>query len=86
MEYSVFDPHIKEQIFMKQTKTIEEAVDHADLILIMTNHQEFKRLNPESLKDKMRTKIIYDTKKCIDEDKWKQAGFEVYVLGDSSSN
>ena len=86
MEYSVFDPHIKEQIFMKQTKTIEEAVEHADLILIMTNHQEFKRLNPESLKDKMRTKIIYDTKKCIDEDKWKQAGFEVYVLGDSSSN
>ncbi|WP_353057416.1 nucleotide sugar dehydrogenase [Neobacillus niacini] len=86
IEYSVFDPHIKEQIFMKQTKTIEEAVEHADLILIMTNHQEFKKLNPESLKDKMRTKIIYDTKKCIDEDKWKQAGFEVYFLGDSSSN
>ncbi|MFP7297229.1 nucleotide sugar dehydrogenase [Neobacillus niacini] len=86
IEYSVFDPHIKEQIFMKQTKSIEEAVEHADLILIMTNHQEFKKLNPESLKDKMRTKIIYDTKKCIDEDKWKQAGFEVFVLGDSSSN
>ncbi|PAE44485.1 nucleotide sugar dehydrogenase [Bacillus sp. 7884-1] len=86
IEYSVFDPHIKEQIFMKQTKTIEEAVEYADLILIMTNHQEFKKLNPGSLKDKMRTKIIYDTKKCIDEDKWKQAGFEVHVLGDSSSN
>jgi UDP-N-acetyl-D-mannosaminuronic acid dehydrogenase len=85
VEYSVFDPHIKEQIFIKQAATIEEAVEHADLILIMTNHLEFKKLNPESLKDKMRTKIIYDTKKCIDEDKWKQAGFEVHVLGDSSS-
>ncbi|NYE03621.1 UDP-N-acetyl-D-mannosaminuronic acid dehydrogenase [Bacillus niacini] len=86
VEYSVFDPHIKEQIFIKQAATIEEAVEHADLILIMTNHLEFKKLNPESLKDKMRTKIIYDTKKCIDEDKWNQAGFEVHVLGDSSSN
>lgn len=86
IEYSVFDPHIKENIFLKQTQSIEEAVEHADVILIMTNHQEFKRLNPENLKDKIRTKLVFDAKNCIDRTKWTEAGFDVYVLGDAGTN
>jgi UDP-N-acetyl-D-mannosaminuronic acid dehydrogenase len=31
----------------------------------------------------MRTKVIFDTKNCIQRDQWKAAGFDVVLLGDS---
>ncbi|MBX9968549.1 nucleotide sugar dehydrogenase [Priestia aryabhattai] len=83
VDYTAFDPHIKENKIERQTQSLDEAVAHADVILILTDHNEFKELLPSSVENHMRTKIIFDTKNCIQRDQWKAAGFDVVLLGDS---
>ncbi|MDR7245422.1 MULTISPECIES: nucleotide sugar dehydrogenase [Priestia] len=83
VDYTAFDPHIKENKIERQTQSLDEAVAHADVILILTDHNEFKELLPSSVENHMRTKVIFDTKNCIQRDQWKAAGFDVVLLGDS---
>ncbi|WP_394513007.1 nucleotide sugar dehydrogenase [Priestia aryabhattai] len=83
VDYTAFDPHIKENKIERQTQSLDEAVAHVDVILILTDHNEFKELLPSSVENHMRTKIIFDTKNCIQRDQWKAAGFDVVLLGDS---
>jgi UDP-N-acetyl-D-mannosaminuronic acid dehydrogenase len=84
IDYTAYDPYIKENLFSKQTQNIDNALEYADLILILTEHQKFKQLDPQRFKNPLRTKLIFDTKNCINKEQWKKAGFDVYVLGDSS--
>ncbi|AJI23773.1 nucleotide sugar dehydrogenase [Priestia megaterium] len=83
VDYTAFDPHIKENKIERQTQSLDEAVAHADVILILTDHNEFKELLPSAVENHMRTKVIFDTKNCIQRDQWKGAGFDVVLLGDS---
>ncbi|WP_433744989.1 nucleotide sugar dehydrogenase [Falsibacillus pallidus] len=85
LDYTAYDPHIKENKLPTQTQEMEEAVNHADIILILTDHNEFKTLDPKTVASKVRTKMIFDTKNCIDREVWEAAGFEVKVLGDSKN-
>lgn len=85
IDYTAYDPHIKENKIANQTQSLEEAVDHADLILVLTNHEEFMTLNPEGFAAQLRTKHVFDTKNCIVRNVWKDAGFDVTVLGDSKN-
>ncbi|MBZ5481842.1 nucleotide sugar dehydrogenase [Bacillus sp. T_4] len=83
VDYTAFDPHIKENKIERQTQSLDEAVAHADVILILTDHNEFKELLPSAVENHMRTKVIFDTKNCIQRDQWKASGFDVVLLGDS---
>ncbi|MBU8755382.1 nucleotide sugar dehydrogenase [Priestia megaterium] len=83
VDYTAFDPHIKENKIERQTQSLDEAVAHADVILILTDHNEFKELLPSAVENHMRTKVLFDTKNCIQRDQWKAAGFDVVLLGDS---
>ncbi|MBU8688010.1 nucleotide sugar dehydrogenase [Priestia aryabhattai] len=83
VDHTAFDPHIKENKIECQTQSLDEAVAHADVILVLTDHNEFKELLPSAVEKHMRTKIIFDTKNCIQRDKWKAADFDVVLLGDS---
>jgi UDP-N-acetyl-D-mannosaminuronic acid dehydrogenase len=82
IDYTAYDPHIKENKLPQQTQQIEEAVAHADMVLILTDHNEFKQLLPEQVMNGMRTKIIFDTKNCLNRSVWEKAGFDVHLLGD----
>lgn len=85
LAFTAFDPHIKNNNLPEQTQSQEEALQNASAILILTDHQAFKDINPEDIKSKMQNHIIIDTKNCIDRTKWEAAGFNVYVLGDSKN-
>lgn len=85
VDYTVYDPHIKENKIENQTQSLEEAMNHADLVLILTDHNEFKTMNPEGFAHSLRTKQVLDTKNCIVRNVWEDAGFEVSVLGDSKN-
>jgi len=85
LDYAAYDPHIKETKLTKQTLSLEEAVDKADLILILTDHTAFKELQPQVVADQMRTKMILDTKNCIDRKLWIKHGFDAFALGDSKN-
>ncbi|MCA1055165.1 nucleotide sugar dehydrogenase [Rossellomorea aquimaris] len=86
LDYSVYDPHIKENNLERQTQNIHEATEHADIILILTDHDEFKKFDPSVIADDMRTKMVFDTKNCINRESWEKQGFEVRVLGDSKNS
>ncbi|PYZ92596.1 UDP-N-acetyl-D-mannosamine dehydrogenase [Salipaludibacillus keqinensis] len=60
-EINAYDPHVKEDFALSN---IEEATANSDLILVLTDHSEFKKLDFNSL-NKMKNKIIFDTKNVV---------------------
>jgi len=58
----VHDPHVKE--YYHPLFDIEDALNNSDCALILTDHNEFRNLKPDIF-NKMRKKIILDTKDCL---------------------
>lgn len=60
-DISIYDPHINKEKFSE----LYDSVKNSDLILILTDHDEFKTLNYDDLLKEMNTPIIFDTKNII---------------------
>ena len=75
-----YDPHVKE-IHTKhgalEGTSLEEAIQNCDCIVITVDHSEFKQLDFEALKRRMRTPIIVDGKNVFS----KPEGFVYYGIG-----
>lgn len=78
-----YDPHITTNKHATQTQSLEEAVTEADILVVLTDHNEFKELAPATLNP--RHKIVFDTKNCLDRTVWEQAGFNHHLLGDAKN-
>lgn len=78
-----FDPHIKENKHATQTQNFDEVVAAADILLCLTDHKEFKALDPQAFAS--RSKIVFDTKNCLDRTSWEQAGYQFHLLGDAKN-
>lgn len=78
-----FDPHIKENKHATQTQNFDEVVATADILLCLTDHKEFKALDPQAFAS--RNKIVFDTKNCLDRTSWEQAGYQFHLLGDAKN-
>ncbi|MGJ9383975.1 nucleotide sugar dehydrogenase [Salipaludibacillus sp. CF4.18] len=61
IEVVAYDPHVKEAFVEKD---IHKAVDGSDMVLILTDHNEFKELTSEAYK-KMKTPLVFDTKNVV---------------------
>ncbi len=84
MNLVAYDPHIKENNLPEQTQVFEDALEGASALVILTDHKTFKNLDPATITT-MQHKVVIDTKNCVDRKVWEQAGFDVYVLGDSKN-
>ena len=62
-EIAIHDPHIKNENFV----SIDEATKNADLILILCDHNEFKCLDYDLIRENMVNPVIFDTKNIIKE-------------------
>ncbi|MGE8080428.1 nucleotide sugar dehydrogenase [Peribacillus loiseleuriae] len=80
-----YDPHVKVNINDYQTQDLAEALQHSDMILVLTEHSEFRTINPQEIADLVRTKVVIDAKNYLNHQEWEQAGFEVFILGDSKN-
>lgn len=60
-EIAIHDPHIKRDDLV----SLADAIDGADLILILCDHNEFKHPDYELISKKMKNPIIFDTKDII---------------------
>jgi UDP-N-acetyl-D-mannosaminuronic acid dehydrogenase len=80
IDYSVYDPHVSK--FKYELSSLNDTLNNADCIVILTNHKEFADLNPRDIKKLMKNKILYDTRFCVDYNLWKANKFKVYCLGD----
>ncbi len=74
----IFDFHVHN--FEWELDSLEAAVTGADAILLLADHKEFKYLDPHLVGQNMRRRIMIDTRNCLDPAKWKEAGFEFYLL------
>jgi UDP-N-acetyl-D-mannosaminuronic acid dehydrogenase len=76
----VHDPYVKE--FEYDVLGLEEAARDSDCIVLITDHLEFKEIEPKEISSLMRNNNVVDTRNVLDAEQWKEAGFKVNVLGD----
>lgn len=72
---SIYDPLVKH--FEYPLASIDEAVKNTDCIVIITDHDEFKRLDFDKLLDSARHRNVLDTRNII----CSTGGFNLMTLG-----
>jgi UDPglucose 6-dehydrogenase len=58
-----------------------DACQRADAVLILTEWQEFRALEPGDLDGVVRDRVIIDGRNCIDIVKWRAAGWQCHSMG-----
>lgn len=58
-----------------------EAVGGADLVLVLTEWQQFRDLDPVAVRAAMRAARVVDGRNCLDRAAWQEAGFEYRGMG-----
>ncbi len=72
---AVHDPVVKSARIPLVTQ--KEAVTDADALVVVTDHPQFERLEPEPIGEKMAQRVLIDTRAILDRKRWQDAGFEV---------
>jgi nucleotide sugar dehydrogenase len=73
----VFDPYVLEK---SSVKNLEELFKKSDAILLATDHNEFKKINPETFK-KHGIRVVIDGKNCLDKESIKKLGIVYRGIG-----
>ena len=60
---------------------LDACFENADCVLLLTDHADYKYVNPRQVAELMRTRALFDTRHLLDHDDWRAAGFSVSVLG-----
>jgi UDP-N-acetyl-D-mannosaminuronic acid dehydrogenase len=62
----LYDPHVKQEQVRHTLLDFKEAIDGADCLLVLTDHNEFKLLDEDKINKFMNTAVVLDTKNCVD--------------------
>ncbi|NBI08139.1 nucleotide sugar dehydrogenase [Senegalia massiliensis] len=73
------DPHVKDTELTLLDR--EEAVEDSDMILILSDHNEFKDINYKELVKSMNTPLIFDTKNILKEENFEGTNMIFKNLG-----
>ncbi len=84
-QLNYYDPFVKQSQFPGIHKNVEAGVTGADLILVLTDHSSFKLLDASNLLQRMRTRIVFDTRHILNSVHWLEAGCTFYALGTPDS-
>ena len=74
---TIFDPYVLDK---STVKTVDEALEKRDCIVIVTDHPEFREITPEMLKEK-GVKAIVDGRNILDKEKIKKLGIIYEGIG-----
>ncbi len=58
-----------------------DAARDTHALLVMTDHREFAKIDPETLRPVMEGSLVFDARGVLDEARWCAAGFDVRKLG-----
>lgn len=72
-----YDPYVLRD---STAKSLEEAVNGADAVIIATNHKEFKELKPEFFQ-KHGVKVVVDGKNCLPKEDFIKSGIVYKGIG-----
>jgi len=78
---TVYDPYTAESFGAEQASTLEDAVKDADVVLIVTDHPEFKEIDLNTVRKLVRHNIIVDGRRVIEPHKAIKHGFRYYGIG-----
>ena len=79
IQTAVHDPHVHNAPF--PLVELKETIDGADMLLLVTGHDDFKTISPEETAARMRRRLLYDTRNALPHAEWRAAGFDVRILG-----
>ncbi len=60
---------------------VKDTVQDADVILLVTEWDEFKALDPQEVKALVKRPVVIDGRNTLDAKEWKQAGFIYHGIG-----
>jgi len=78
-QVKIHDPLVKNFLY-KIEKDFKKATEKSDCLILVTDHDFYKNINPTSICN-MRNKIIFDSRNFINEKEWQKCGFKVKILG-----
>ncbi|MCP3739688.1 nucleotide sugar dehydrogenase [Rossellomorea sp. BNER] len=61
----IYDPHVQQEQVYFHLSSYQEAINQADCILILTDHNEFKKLEEDKITSLMNKPVIFDTRNCV---------------------
>lgn len=79
-QLKIYDPYVKKGI-ADQEATLEEASLETDCIVILTDHNVFKKIDFQYLKNIVRNKKIFDTRNIVNKKEVEKLGFTYIQLG-----
>jgi len=85
----IFDPEATEtaqRMFPTLTyaDSVTEAATNADVLLVLTEWDEFRSIDPAELRSTVAAPIIIDARNCLDAATWRAAGWSITGLGSNS--
>jgi UDPglucose 6-dehydrogenase len=55
------------------------ACDKADVLLVLTEWDEFLRIDPRVMCEAVRRRVVIDGRMCLDKSKWQEAGWQYWT-------
>lgn len=80
-QVTVYDPKSSESFGAKKSNDLWESISGSDVLILVTDHDEFKNLNLQEIKSKMNTPIIVDTRRAFDSSAAEKIGIMYYAVG-----
>ena len=87
IEVHAYDPTVSTNISAEDLSgvilhdSVDDAVQEADVILILTEWPEFKSLDPVSLSKSVRKRNLVDARNLLDAELWRASGFSHIGVG-----
>lgn len=76
-DFKVFDPHIPKK---STVNSLIDLLKHSEALVLVTDHNEFKNLDPKILK-KFKIKVVIDGKNCLNKDEINKLGIIYKGIG-----
>jgi UDP-N-acetyl-D-mannosaminuronic acid dehydrogenase len=78
--YDPFNPGFSIKGVQSQT-TLDKAVAHAEVILLLVGHSQFREIDSHAFGKKTNAKIVFDMVNGWNKNAWESAGFTFFRLG-----
>jgi UDPglucose 6-dehydrogenase len=89
-EVHVYDPQaganaIRARPGLRAAASVEDACRDADIVLVLTDWEEFRGIDPVALIEVVGHPRVIDGRLVLDPDKWRAAGWDFHALGRGGS-
>lgn len=75
----IYDPFVKKWDY--PILGLEEAVERSDCIVVLTDHSEFREIDPREFCGKMNQLNVFDTRNILSKQLWGKTGFLMQTIG-----